>query len=187
MAKSQHLSAPPTRLTTTPHTPHPTPHTPQGKVAEGGAGVGADGKIDVTKGDLIALTSDPAAAEACDASRLWTTYDRLSEKLKPGSTVLLDDGAVELTVVESAEGTAGDGSGNLGDVLCRVENSGKIGSRKGVVGFEGAGSEQREAQLTEIPFCTCARARRCALVRPPAPPSLTLDRTSRASTQSSRQ
>ena len=58
-----------------------------------------------------------------DAATLFVTYPALASTVSVGGTVLLDDGAVSLTV------TAIDGGG---DVVCRIMNDGEIASRRGV-------------------------------------------------------
>jgi len=57
-----------------------------------------------------------------DASRCSTSYKNLYQDVHPGVAVLVNDGAVEM-VVTNIEGT---------DVVCKVLNTGKIGSQKGM-------------------------------------------------------
>ncbi|OJF16353.1 MAG: pyruvate kinase, partial [Bacillaceae bacterium G1] len=57
-----------------------------------------------------------------DAKRVSVTYPGLAQELKPGDTVLLDDGLIELEVRE-IRGL---------DIHCVVKNSGRLGNRKGV-------------------------------------------------------
>ena len=50
------------------------------------------------------------------------TYDRLPTDLKPGDTVLIDDGLIAMTVQETTDT----------DVVCKVDNGGMLGERKGI-------------------------------------------------------
>ena len=54
--------------------------------------------------------------------RVAVTYAGLCEDLKPGNTVLLDDGLIEMTV-KAVKGN---------EILCSVKNSGELGENKGV-------------------------------------------------------
>lgn len=49
-------------------------------------------------------------------------YDGLAEDVKAGDRILIDDGLIELTVLETTET----------DIRCRIDNGGKLGQRKGV-------------------------------------------------------
>ncbi len=75
--------------------------------------------VNLEKGNMFVLTTDDIEG---DETRVSVTYDDITKDLKPGSTVLIDDGLIELTVREI--------SGN--DVICEIMNSGVLGSRKGV-------------------------------------------------------
>ncbi len=78
------------------------------------------GRVALKKGSLVSLTS--ADIEG-DSSLLPVTLPRLAAGIKPGDTVLLDDGAMELKVI----GTTGD------DVRCRVAVGGVLEQGKGLV------------------------------------------------------
>ncbi len=71
------------------------------------------------QGQTFTLTTRQIAGnqEACAIS-----YDGLPSQVKPGTSILIDDGRVALKVRETK------GS----DIVCQVENGGKISSRKGV-------------------------------------------------------
>ena len=62
------------------------------------------------------------AAGECGGDALPTTYDALADDLGPGDRVLIDNGLVELRVLDSANGR----------VRCRVVTGGEIGSNKGI-------------------------------------------------------
>ena len=57
-----------------------------------------------------------------DETRCAITYAELPDDVKEGDTILLDDGLVRLTVLESGNGS----------IRCRVENDGTMKSKKGV-------------------------------------------------------
>jgi pyruvate kinase len=75
--------------------------------------------IELVQGDAITLTTEEILG---DRTRIPVTYSNLPNDLTEGSTVLIDDGLIGLTV-ESIEGT---------EIHCRIVNSGPIKSKKGV-------------------------------------------------------
>jgi pyruvate kinase len=79
------------------------------------------GPITLAKGDIFSLTS---RAVSCNGSIATVTYERLADEVKPGSRILLDDGRVEMVVVEvdQAEQT----------LQCRVTVGGVLSNNKGV-------------------------------------------------------
>ncbi len=78
-----------------------------------------DGSAQLVQGETFILT--PNEVEG-DETRCSITYKGLSQDIRVGSTILLDDGLIELTV------TAVEGE----DVVCRIENSGVIKDKKGI-------------------------------------------------------
>ncbi len=76
-------------------------------------------KVQLEVGQTFTLTTDDIVG---DNTRVAVTYEDIAKDLSVGSTVLIDDGLIELTVT--------DIKGN--DVICRVVNSGLLGTRKGV-------------------------------------------------------
>ncbi|MHA6485220.1 pyruvate kinase [Paenibacillus sp. strain BS8-2] len=75
--------------------------------------------IELLQGDAITLTTEEILG---DRTRIPVTYSNLPNDITVGSTVLIDDGLIGLTV-ESVEGT---------EIHCRIVNSGPIKSKKGV-------------------------------------------------------
>ncbi|MEA2204502.1 MAG: pyruvate kinase [Blastocatellia bacterium] len=57
-----------------------------------------------------------------DSHEVSTNYAGMARDVKPGARLLLDDGAIELTVKSTTET----------DVICRVVNGGILGERKGI-------------------------------------------------------
>ncbi|UYM14217.1 pyruvate kinase PykF [Endozoicomonas euniceicola] len=74
----------------------------------------------LTAGQEFTLTTD--ATVIGDNTKVAVTYKGLCEDLKPGNTVLLDDGLIAMSVKEV--------KGN--EILCDVKNSGELGENKGV-------------------------------------------------------
>lgn len=75
--------------------------------------------IELEQGDSIILTTDEIVG---DRERVSVSYKGLAGDVRPGSSILIDDGLIGLTVTEVR------GS----DIHCRIVNSGPIKSRKGV-------------------------------------------------------
>ena len=78
-----------------------------------------DGKVRLTAGQEFTLTT---ANILGDETRCAISYSELPEDVKHGDTILLDDGLVRLTVLETT----------AADVRCRVENDGAMKNNKGV-------------------------------------------------------
>ena len=78
-----------------------------------------DQPVRLEAGSVFILTTRSVAG---DATHVSTNYPDLPRVVQPGSRLLLDDGAIELSV-ESTTDT---------DVVCRVINGGLLGSRKGI-------------------------------------------------------
>ena len=75
--------------------------------------------VQLTSGSLFILTTEDIAG---DEKRVATNYPDLPRVVQPGTRLLLDDGAIALTV-ESTTDT---------DVICRVVDGGLLGERKGI-------------------------------------------------------
>ena len=81
--------------------------------------------ITLVAGNSITLhTDDKTRDQGSDEKNLFIDYKGLSKCLKPGMKVLLDDGAVTLTVKSTNVGS--------GTVECVIENTGDLRSRAGV-------------------------------------------------------
>ncbi|MFF2480605.1 pyruvate kinase [Paenibacillus sp. NPDC058071] len=75
--------------------------------------------IELVQGETITLTTEEIQG---DSTRIPVTYSNLPSDVSVGSTILIDDGLIGLTV-EEVNGT---------EILCRIVNSGPIKSKKGV-------------------------------------------------------
>ena len=76
-------------------------------------------KVTLKEGDLYTLTTEEIVG---DETRGYINYAGLAEDVKPGDRILIDDGLIELHVRE-INGT---------DIVCRIENGGELGEKKGV-------------------------------------------------------
>jgi pyruvate kinase len=77
-------------------------------------------KIALTKGETLILTSDYHYRG--DAKKLACSYSSLASSVQPGQQILVADGSLVLTVLNTDEGA--------GEVACRIENNAEIGERK---------------------------------------------------------
>ncbi|MEV5025931.1 pyruvate kinase [Paenibacillus sp. LPE1-1-1.1] len=75
--------------------------------------------IELNQGETITLTTEEILG---DRNRVPITYNNLPNDVTIGSTILIDDGLIGLTV-EEVQGT---------EIVCRIVNSGPIKSKKGV-------------------------------------------------------
>jgi pyruvate kinase len=78
------------------------------------------GPVELRDGSRIVITTDESVEG--DAQLISTTYEALPRDVHPGDRILLDDGALELRVVDSA------GS----DVACTVVHGGRLKPHKGM-------------------------------------------------------
>lgn len=76
-------------------------------------------KVTLVDGEAYTLTTDPVVG---DEKRGHINYSGLTEDVKTGDRILLDDGLIELQV-ESVTET---------EINCRIRNGGELGERKGV-------------------------------------------------------
>lgn len=76
-------------------------------------------EVELKEGDSFVLTAEDIVG---DNRRVSVSYKNLYQDVKPGSRILINDGLVELVVVEV--------KGN--DIHCQVLNQGVIGDRKGI-------------------------------------------------------
>lgn len=76
-------------------------------------------KVTLEAGQRFILTTKEMEG---NASMCYQTYEDLPKDLKPGNRVLIDDGLIEMTVEEVTDT----------DVICRVDNGGELGERKGI-------------------------------------------------------
>merc|ERR1719201_431341 len=77
-----------------------------------------NGKIHLKAGAKIEVTTDYSFKG--DETKIACTYDKLPSSVKPGSTILIADGSLVLTVTKCLEKS----------VMCTIENNQSIGERK---------------------------------------------------------
>lgn len=78
-----------------------------------------NGKIELKPGQTFTLTTDEVEG---DEKMVSITYKNLVNDVKPGNTILIDDGLIEMTVEQVSENK----------IVCRVVNGGPVSNRKGV-------------------------------------------------------
>ncbi len=78
-----------------------------------------DGKAELESGQLFILTTEEMLGTKEKAS---ITYKNLKNDIKEGSTILIDDGKIEMTVEKITET----------EIHCRVVNGGKVSNHKGI-------------------------------------------------------
>ena len=83
-------------------------------------GLFRDGQAWLETGSTFVLTPEEVLG---DSARAHITYAGLGGDVAPGTTVLIDDGLIELRVQQVEEN---------GDIRCLVVNGGKVSDRKGV-------------------------------------------------------
>lgn len=76
-------------------------------------------KIMLHAGNTITLVTEDIEG---DEKRISITYEGLVDDVQIGSTILIDDGLIELKVERKAEGA----------IVCQIVNGGELGERKGV-------------------------------------------------------
>ncbi|XP_075117590.1 LOW QUALITY PROTEIN: pyruvate kinase PKLR [Leptodactylus fuscus] len=88
----------------------------------GMSGRGENAEVELLKGSVVKVTTDPAYQDKCDHKTLWVDYKNICKVVKVGGRIFVDDGLISLLVRE------------IGPDYClaEVENGGNLCSRKGV-------------------------------------------------------
>jgi len=82
------------------------------------------GDVQITKGNKIVVTTDPAFADKVDENTVYLDYTNLPKMSSIGGLIFIDDGLLSLKVLEK--------SADLVSVTCEILNTGMLGSKKGV-------------------------------------------------------
>ena len=80
----------------------------------------ADEDIQLSTGDIIKIAGDPTGVSSKEA--IYLSYPNIAEQMDVGDDILIDDGEVDLKVIEV----------NGDHLICKAANDGVIGSRKSV-------------------------------------------------------
>jgi len=91
------------------------------------------GKVVLTEGKSVTIRHDDILGTAEEFS---VTYKELPDDVEPGTRILIDDGLIELLVLEVQDR----------DIVCRVENGGQVSDKKSI---NVPGVELRLPALTE--------------------------------------
>jgi pyruvate kinase len=83
------------------------------------SGILKEDAVQLEKGNTLILTTEQIEG---DANRISVSYAGLTEDVKPGGKILIDDGLIEVEV-EKVEGN---------DIITRILNGGLLKSRKGI-------------------------------------------------------
>lgn len=100
-----------------------------------------EGKIQLNEGDIFTLTTNDVMG---DETKVAITYEGLPGDVKTGDRILVDDGLIELKVLEVSNA----------DIKCRVLNGGPLSDRKGVnvPGVSVSLPAMSEKDLNDIEF-----------------------------------
>lgn len=79
-----------------------------------------DSPVELMKGGIILMMGDPDKNSSERA--IYVNHNKIAEDVPAGSSILIDDGEIELKVIKK----------NDGYLECRIENDGMLGSRKSV-------------------------------------------------------
>lgn len=79
-----------------------------------------DGVVQLIKDSIITVTDAPSESTA---ERLFISYNKLANDVKPAEQILIDDGKITLQVIKSL---------NEHEFTCKVIHGGKLTSKKGV-------------------------------------------------------
>src|SRR5215207_3428801 len=77
------------------------------------------GPVQLVEGNTLRITTQDVLGTA---ERIGCTYSGLAKDVQPGDRMLLDDGRIRLSVLESLDS----------DVVTRVEDGGPLGEHKGI-------------------------------------------------------
>jgi len=81
-----------------------------------------DNELTLKEGHLLTFTTDQSRFETGDQETVFIDYKNISQSVKVGGTIFVDDGLLSFEVLETGDNW----------VKTRLRNSGKLGSRKGV-------------------------------------------------------
>lgn len=78
-----------------------------------------EGKAELKKDQLFTLSTKEVEG---DSNKVYITYSNLTDDIEIGSTILIDDGLIELSVLSFTDT----------DIVCKVKNDGVVSNNKGV-------------------------------------------------------
>lgn len=79
-----------------------------------------DETLQIKTGDILRIAGNPNGIS--DRECIYCTYENLVKDLQVGTDLLIDDGEIDLKVIEKSDNF----------VVCQAQNDGKLGSRKSV-------------------------------------------------------
>uniref|UniRef100_A0A6B0VCN2 Pyruvate kinase n=1 Tax=Ixodes ricinus TaxID=34613 RepID=A0A6B0VCN2_IXORI len=120
---------------------------------------GPSAEVELVKGEMITITTDPSFKEACDEKTLYVDYENITKVLNVNSKIFIDDGLISLVVkqvglcrrlfggvVSETSAASSRLQFSIRDDIalglatitgpvsleCFIENGGMLGSKKGV-------------------------------------------------------
>jgi len=79
-------------------------------------------EIELNPGDNLTLSTNKKLEETCTKEKIYVDHQQLPNIVQPGNRIFIDEGLIFLVVKEST----------AEEVICQVENGGKLGSHKGI-------------------------------------------------------
>src|SRR5690606_16155519 len=76
--------------------------------------------IELTTGDRVKVIGNPGSVSSKEA--IYVSYPNIVDEMNVGDDILIDDGEIDLKVIDK----------DAGYLLCSVQNDGTVGSRKSV-------------------------------------------------------
>ncbi|XP_026492826.1 pyruvate kinase-like isoform X2 [Vanessa tameamea] len=83
---------------------------------------GGSAEVELKKGGVLTLSTDPAYQEKGTADVVFVDYKNITNVVKPGNRIFIDDGLISV-ICQSVTSDK---------LVCSIENGGMLGSRKGV-------------------------------------------------------
>lgn len=76
---------------------------------------GGSAEVELKKGETIKLTTDPAYQESGTAAIIYVDYKNITNVVKPGNRIFIDDGLISVICQSSTSDT----------LVCSIENGGE--------------------------------------------------------------
>ncbi len=81
--------------------------------------------MELIGGNTVILTTDDSVRHHQSENKIWISYKKILDTVSEGSSILLDDGAIEVIVKSKCYST--------GELTCLIQNSGTLGNKKGTM------------------------------------------------------
>lgn len=64
---------------------------------------GPSAEVELVKGEMITITTDPSFKESCDEKTLYVDYENITKVLNVNSKIFIDDGLISVVVKQVGE------------------------------------------------------------------------------------